>query len=398
MFFENVRSALSALLENRLRSLLTLLGVVIGVFAVTATVSLGEIATAGITSEIQAFGAQSIFIQRDFDAPDAERFTDADIEALSRLPIEILIQQSARVTAVIGDLREPLTFNGTVSDAPEVDRSIELATGRFFSEDDAQRAAPVVVLSADAARELFEDDPDPVGREILVEARGARSTYTVIGVKEPIGGALGTFANDVSGDVPLASLYRDVPGVPRGEYDFLVVSIDLDRDASVVEQQVRSILDRRRPPDSYQIQTIEGALSLFDTVTLILQALLGGIGAISLLVGGIGILNIMLVSVTERTREIGLRKALGATPRTILQQFLIEAVVLTVIGGVIGVAASLAALWGIVQAVPFLEVFVVNPWVVGMAFLVSVATGVVFGVWPARRAAALSPIEALRYE
>jgi putative ABC transport system permease protein len=177
-----------------------------------------------------------------------------------------------------------------------------------------------------------------------------------------------------------------------------VISIDLDRDASVVEQQVRSILDRRRPPDSYQIQTIEGALSLFDTVTVILQALLGGIGAISLLVGGIGILNIMLVSVTERTREIGLRKALGATPRTILQQFLIEAVVLTVIGGAVGVATSLAALWAIVQAVPFLEVFVVNPWVVAMAFLVSVATGVIFGVWPARRAAALSPIEALRYE
>jgi putative ABC transport system permease protein len=398
VFLENVRSALSALLENRLRSLLTLLGVVIGVFAVTATVSLGEIATAGITSEIQAFGAQSMFVQRDFESPDAERFRDADVEALSRLPIRILVQQNARVSAVVDDQRTSLSLNGTIADAPVVDRSIELETGRYFSQDDADRGASVIVLSADAADELFEDDPDPVGREILIEARGARSTYTVIGVKEPIGGALGTFANDVSGDVPLPSIYRDVPGLPEGEYDFLVISIDLDREASVVEQQVRSILDRRRPPDSYQIQTIEGALSLFDTVTVILQALLGGIGAISLLVGGIGILNIMLVSVTERTREIGLRKALGATPRTILQQFLIEAVVLTVIGGAVGVATSLAALWAIVQAVPFLEVFVVNPWVVAMAFLVSVATGVIFGVWPARRAAALSPIEALRYE
>ena len=398
MFFENVRSALAALLENRLRSILTLLGVVIGVFAVTATVSLGEIATAGITSEIQAFGSQSLFVQRDFDDPDSDRFTDDDVEALDRLPIGVLVQQSARATAVVGDVRTTLTVNGTVADAPEIDRSIELASGRFFSEDDALRAASVIVLSADAAVELFEDDPDPVGEEILIEARGARATYTVIGVKEPIGGALGTFANDVSGDVPMASLYRDVPGVPRGEYDFLVVSIDLDRDAGVVEQQVRSVLDRRRPPDSYQIQTIEGALSLFDTVTLILQGLLGGIGAISLLVGGIGILNIMLVSVTERTREIGLRKALGATPRTILQQFLIEAVVLTVIGGTIGVLASIGMLWLIVRLVPFLDVFVVNPWVVGMAFLVSVATGVIFGVWPARRAAALSPIEALRYE
>ena len=398
MFLENLRTALAALLENRLRSVLTLLGVVIGVFAVTATVSLGEIATAGITSEIQAFGSQSLFVQRVFDDPDSAPFSDADVEALSRLPIKILRQQSARVAAVVGDVRENITLNGTVADAPEIDRSIELARGRYFDDDDAARAASVIVLSADAARELFEDVPDPVGREILIETRGARSTYTVIGVKEPIGGTLGAFANDVSGDVPLEAFYRDVPNVTRGEYDFFPIMIDLDRDASVIERQVRSILDRRRPPDSYIVQSIEGALSLFDTVTVILQSLLGGIGAISLLVGGIGILNIMLVSVTERTREIGLRKALGATPRTILQQFLIEAVVLTVIGGTIGVAASLGTLWLVVKLVPVLDVFIINPWVVAMAFLVSVATGVIFGVWPARRAAALSPIEALRYE
>ncbi|MDZ7801941.1 MAG: ABC transporter permease [Trueperaceae bacterium] len=398
MFLENLKTALSALLENRLRSMLTLLGVVIGVFAVTATVSLGEIATAGITSQIREFGAQSLFVQRDFEAADPRRFTEDDIEALSRLPVDILRQQGVNVTAVAEDARASLRLNGTTPNAPEIDRSIELARGRYFSDVDAARGAPVVVLSSDAARELFEDEPDPVGREILIEARGNRSTYTVIGVKAPIGGALGTFANDVSGDVPLEALYRDVPGVTRGEYDFLPITIALDRDAGAIERQVRSILDRRRPPDSYQIQTVEGALSLFDTITLILQALLGGIGAISLLVGGIGILNIMLVSVTERTREIGLRKALGAAPRVILQQFLIEAIVLTVIGGTIGVALSLGVLWAIVQLVPFLDVFVINPWVVGMAFLVSVATGVVFGVWPARRAAALSPIEALRYE
>jgi len=398
VLWENIRTAFSALLENRLRSLLTLLGVVIGVFAVTSTVSLGEIATAGITNEIQAFGAQTLFVQVLFDEPGAERFTDEDIDALSRLPISILKQQSTGVTAVYGDERVSMGFTGTVWDAPEIDRSIEIAQGRYFSEDDAARAAAVVVLSADAAEELFAEGEDPIGADLLIERGATRAVYTVIGVKAPVGGALGAFANDVSGDVPLEALYRDIPGVRKGEYDFLPISIDLDRDASVVEQQVRSILDRRRPTETYAIQTIEGALSLFNTITVILQALLGGIGAISLLVGGIGILNIMLVSVTERTREIGLRKALGATPRTILQQFLIEAVFLTVLGGAVGVALSIAALWGIVQVVPFLEVFVVNPFVVAMAFLVSVATGIIFGVWPARRAAALSPIEALRYE
>lgn len=398
MLIENVKTALEALVDNRLRTLLTLLGVVIGVFAVTTTVSLGQIATAGITSEIQAFGAQSLFVTRVTSHPEGLPFTDADIEALGRLPIEILRQRSTRVWAVAGEERVRLNVVGTTANAPLIDRSIELDRGRFFDERDEQAAAQVIVLSADAAEEFFGSG-QALGRELMLETSGGnRSFYTVIGVKKRVGGALGAFANDVSGDVPLESLYRDVPGVPRNRYDFLPITIALDRDAGEIEQQVRAILDRRRHPDSYQIQSIEGALSLFNTITVILQALLGGIGAISLVVGGIGILNIMLVSVTERTREIGLRKALGAQPRTILQQFLIEAVVLTVIGGVLGVLLSIAVLWTVVALVPFLDVFVIDPWIIALALFVSVATGVAFGVWPARRAAALSPIEALRYE
>jgi putative ABC transport system permease protein len=399
MLIENLKTALEALFGNRLRSLLTLSGVVIGVFAVTTTISLGQIATAGITGELQAFGAQSLFVTRVTSHPDGRPFTDDDIAALSRLPIEILRQRTTRVWAVAGDERVRLAVNGTTANAPQIDRTIEIARGRFFSDADALNGAPVVVLSADAAAALFDGVPDPVGREIMLETPGGnRSYYTVIGVKKRVSGALGTFANDASGDVPLESLYRDFAGVPRGRYDFLPITIALDRDAGAIERQVRAVLDRRRHPDSYQIQSIEGALSLFNRITVILQALLGGIGGISLLVGGIGILNIMLVSVTERTREIGLRKALGAQPRTILQQFLIEAVVLTVIGGTVGVILSIALLWLIVQVVPFLNVFVLNPWVIVLALGVSVATGVIFGVWPARRAAALSPIEALRYE
>ncbi|MFU8889232.1 MAG: ABC transporter permease [Trueperaceae bacterium] len=398
MLIENVKTALEALVDNRLRTLLTLLGVVIGVFAVTTTVSLGQIATAGITGEIQAFGAQSLFVIRNGDHPEGVPFVDADIEALSRLPIEILRQRSTRVWATAGDERVHLNVVGTTANAPRIDRSIELDRGRFFDERDEQAASQVIVLSADAADEFFGSGP-ALGRELMLETSGGnRSFYTVIGVKKRVGGALGAFANDVSGDVPLESLYRDVPGVPRDRYDFLPITIALDRDAEAIERQVRAILDRRRHPDSYQVQSIEGALSLFNTITVILQALLGGIGAISLVVGGIGILNIMLVSVTERTREIGLRKALGAQPRTILQQFLIEAVVLTVIGGVLGVLLSIAVLWTVVALVPFLDVFVLDPWIIALALFVSVATGVAFGVWPARRAAALSPIEALRYE
>lgn len=400
MFLENIRTALEALFGNRLRSLLTLLGVVIGVFAVTTTVSMGEIATAGITGELQSFGAQQLFVIMDFDNPQAEPFTDDDVEALSRLPISILQQQSvggvARSDATDKDI--DLSVDGTSANTPEIDRTLKLARGRYFSEAEYFRAAPVIVLSADAAEDLFPNDENPIGEEITINVRGSRLLYTVIGVKERIGGALGTFANNRHGDIPLEAIYINYPFIERGEYEFFPISIDLDRNASDIETQVRAILDRRRDPDTYEIQKIEGLLNTFNTITRILQAVLGGIGAISLLVGGIGILNIMLVSVTERTREIGLRKALGAKKNTILQQFLIEAIVLTVIGGLVGVALSVASLYLIVAAVPFLNEVIINPLVIAMAFGVSVATGIIFGLLPANRAANLSPIEALRYE
>ncbi len=400
MLLQNIRTAFDALFNNRLRSFLTLLGVVIGVFAVTTTISMGAIATAGITDELQSFGSQSLFVVINQDDPLAPPLTDDDIDALSRLPIDILKQQSTQGVVRVDDKDIFLNLNGTTANAIEVDRSLELARGRYFSADEYRRASPVIVLSADAAEKLFPDNPDPIGQEISVSFNNgeSRQFYTVIGVKERISGALGSFANDTSGDIPLETFYVNFPFVERGEYVFFPITVALDRNLDDIRTQVKSILDRRREPDSYNIQTIEGALTLFNTITTILQVVLGGIGAISLVVGGIGILNIMLVSVTERTREIGLRKALGAKKATILQQFLIEAIVLTFIGGLIGVVLAVASLYLIVAVVPFVDRVIINPWVIVLAFGVSVATGVIFGVWPASRAANLSPIEALRYE
>ncbi len=397
MLAENLRSALEALAGNRLRSVLTLLGVMIGVFAVTTTISLGAIATAGITSQLQDFGNQALFITPNEDNPRSTPFTDADIDALARLPVSILRQRNVRGVARAGSEEVPLTVNGLTANAPEVDRSIELARGRYFSDEEDRRAAPVMVLSADAKEALFPDVANPVGRQVVVTVGSSRTFYTVIGVKAPLTGAF-SFAASASADVPLQTLYLNYPSVTRGEYPFLPVTVGLERDLGDIEAQVDAILTRRRGADTFRIQTIEGALSLFDTITTILQAVLGGIGAISLVVGGIGILNIMLVSVTERTREIGLRKALGAKRGTILQQFLIEAVVLTLAGGVVGLLASIGMLYLVVALVPFLDRVVLSPFTVLLGLFVSVATGVLFGVWPASRAARLSPIEALRYE
>ena len=276
MLLQNIRTAFDALFNNRLRSFLTLLGVVIGVFAVTTTISMGAIATAGITDELQSFGSQSLFIVINQDDPLAPPLTDEDIDALSRLPIDILQQQSTQGVVRVDEKDVFLSINGTTANAIEVDRSLELARGRYFTQEEYLRGAPVIVLSADAAENLFPDDPNPIGKEINVSFNGgdSRQFYTVIGIKERISGALGSFANDTSGDIPLETFYINFPFVARGEYVFFPITIDLDKNLDDVRAQVKSILDRRRDPESYDIQTIEGALTLFNTITTILQVVL----------------------------------------------------------------------------------------------------------------------------
>ncbi len=395
MFLENISTALSALFGNRLRSVLTLLGVVIGVFAVTTTISMGAIATAGITGELEDFGSQRIILFPAQDNPQAESFSEDDLDALSRLPIGIQKIQQSFGSVRYKDKEASFTLSGESAESLVLDNT-KLISGRLFSQEDDTRASPVMILSEDAATELF-DEEEAVGKEVVVTIFGSRNVYTVIGVQQREEG-LFSFGDNLTGRIPLNAFYVNVPSSTRNEYEFIPMTVDLDRNVDDIVVQIKAILDRRRGADTYEINTIAGILDTFTVVTRILQSVLGGIGAISLLVGGIGILNIMLVSVTERTREIGLRKALGAKKGTILQQFLIEAVVLTFIGGIIGVVLAIASLYGIVAIVPFIDQVIINPLVILMAFGVSVATGIIFGVWPASRAANLSPIEALRYE
>lgn len=399
---ENFRMAFESLWGNKLRSFLALLGIVIGVFAVTAMISLGQMASAGITQDLEAIAGRSIFVQPNFN--EGQDFSSApireeDILALQTLPATVIPQlfSSLQYEARPGT-RRAIQLQGTPGDLPRLDPTNKLARGRYFSQAEARGGLAVAVLSDRAARDLFPGR-EAVGQVArLYYPTGARLELTVVGVLQPPGGLFGGLGATATVYVPNELIWKTSPTARKGQYDFVILSLKKGADAKQVTRQVQRIFESRYGKGKYQITSTESFQDTLRSITRILQALLGAIAGLSLLVGGIGIMNIMLVSVTERTREIGLRKALGATSSQIRQQFLIEAVVLTLVGGILGVVLAAGLLLLITATVPFFKVFILNPATVFLALAASALVGLFFGVWPAARAAALDPIEALRYE
>jgi putative ABC transport system permease protein len=397
---ENVRMAFEALWGNRLRSFLALLGIIIGVFAVTSMVSLGEMANASISRDLESVAGRSLFVQPDFNntgVSSYKRITDADIQALSGLPVSVIPQVSSNAEYEVkpGERRN-IGLNGSPGDLPRLDPTSKIARGRFFSEAEANASLSVAVLNNKAAQDIFKSR-NPVGQNLRLYIAGDRVDVTVVGVLEPPPGLFGGFGGGTI-YVPNRFAWQVMPYLTRNEYDFAQLMLKPGASSQRVQEQVQGLLESRYGVGKFQVQSAESFQSLLQNITLALQALLASTAALSLLVGGIGIMNIMLVSVTERTREIGLRKALGATSAQVRQQFLIEAVVLTLTGGVMGVLLAIVVLQLAVLAVPFFKVFILNPGTVFLALGVSVLIGLFFGVWPAARAAKLDPIEALRYE
>jgi putative ABC transport system permease protein len=397
---ENVRMAFEALWGNRLRSFLALLGIIIGVFAVTSMVSLGEMANASISRDLESVAGRSLFVQPDFNntgVSSYKRITDADIQALSSLPVSVIPQVSSNAEYEVkpGERRN-IGLNGSPGDLPRLDPTSKIARGRFFSDAEANASLSVAVLNHKAAQDIFKSR-NPVGQNLRLYIAGDRVDVTVVGVLEPPPGLFGGFGGGTI-YVPNRFAWQVMPYLTRNEYDFAQLMLKPGASSQRVQDQVQRLLESRYGVGKFQVQSAESFQSLLQNITLALQALLASTAALSLLVGGIGIMNIMLVSVTERTREIGLRKALGATSAQVRQQFLIEAVVLTLTGGVMGVLLAIVVLQLAVLAVPFFKVFILNPGTVFLALGVSVLIGLFFGVWPAARAAKLDPIEALRYE
>jgi len=396
------RLAVAALMRAKLRSLLTTLGVVIGVAAVIIMQSMGAGATALVTGELSGMGSNMLML-----VPGATQgmggaslgaplFTRDDLDAIRReCPAvryaTIMNVRSSRVVA--GDENRSTNLYG-VSPVWFDIRQWHPVMGRALTEDDERQGAKVCVLGETNRLELF-GAIDPVGAEIRVH----ETTCRVVGVLEPKGAS--TFGQDQDDLVlmPASTYARRVMGDDRiGVIMLSAVSEDRIDEA---KGQVESLLRQRRrilpgEDDDFTVRDMRELISLMGTVTGVLTSLLAGVAAISLLVGGIGIMNIMLVSVTERTREIGIRLAVGARTRDILAQFLVEAVVLSLLGGVIGLVLGAS---GSFAASRVLDIpFTMPPQAAALAVAVSVVVGVIFGVFPARKAARLRPIEALRFE
>ncbi len=410
------KMALGSLRAHRMRSLLTTLGVVIGVATVVAMASIIQGFNRTVETSIASFGSHVIYVRKLAPGlftggfPDSLRhraaFTEDDAEAIRRACPDV------KYVSILGFVESVSLRHGGRSTRgvqvlgvdpwiQEVNR-YEAWMGRFFTGEEVRRSAQVVVLGRDI-REALEVRGDPIGQTVHID----RIPFRIVGELEPKGKSL-FFNPDEVVNIPYTTMTKFFPPgedapffVPkRGEYYLNAVAVSPERTAAAVDQ-IADVLRRRRgigarESDDFAVFTEEALSDLYNQLTGATYAVMTLISSIALLVGGIGVMNIMLVAVTERTREIGLRKALGAPRATILIQFLFEAATLTGIGGLLGIALG-AGVGQMVRMVSGLPAF--TPlWAVVIAFVFSVAVGLFFGMFPAVKAARLDPVEALRWE
>jgi putative ABC transport system permease protein len=407
---ENLTLAFDTLRTHKTRSLLAVLGVVIGVGVIIVVASLITGFKSTISAEIAGFGANTAWVDR-YDQgprlsnlPENERMRPpltldqglgliSECPAIKEVAISLYQWQDDHIATYKRNQVDALDMSGTTPSYMEVYGNANLQAGRFFTEAENDERAKVVVFGQDAAKALFASPGDAVGKTVSLDG----SDFRVIGVFETPKGGFGFDSEDKRAIVPYNTLHEMYPQALDNGYRFIAYSGRLDE----AVDEARGVLRRERKvpynaPDSFsittQVQQEEQFNQIIGGVALVLIVL----SSIGLLIGGVGVMNIMLVSVTERTREIGVRKAIGARSRDITWQFLFEAMTLTGAGGIFGVALFS----GLAMLIPHITSMKVSvpAWAIIVGIAVSVGIGLVFGVWPAVKAAKLDPIEALRYE
>ena len=401
MLFEAIKLAFQAIRRNTLRSFLTVLGIVIGVAAVIAMVTIGNGTTAKVTADVSRLGSNLLFVRPGQFGPgrastDAKAFNVRDLEAFRAQltgvrAIAPVAQKS--FTVIYGGENRVTVVSGTDLDY-FITQDWMLTAGRQFLDGEIRGGRAVCILGQTVRDKLF-GQTEAVGQNIRVK----NVSCEVIGLLEPKGqSSMGTDQDDVV-LLPLRAFHRRLAG--NTDIGTIAISARDGVDTAKVQADVERLLRERRnigrgQEDDFSVRDMRQLAQTVAGTTAMLTGLLGAVAAVSLLVGGIGIMNIMLVSVTERTREIGIRLAIGALESQVLLQFLVEAVVLSLFGGLLGILLGLGLAW---LATSGLQVpFMVDPMIVLVAFGFSALVGVVFGYFPARRAARLDPIEALRHE
>jgi putative ABC transport system permease protein len=403
-FFNLFKIAYKALLRNKTRALLTMLGIIIGIASVIAMVSLGETSSKEINSQISATGSGLIMVTRanqsqggvNIGADNVQSLTDRDAEALLRgVPYISVVSPvvSAGGQLVYGPNNWPGNLQGGNEHLIAI-RNFEIERGSNFTEHDVHAAAKVCIIGKTVIDNLFPNEEDPVGKTI----RFGKIPFRIIGTLVGKGNQLGQDQDDTV-IVPYTTIQKRILAI---NYVHMIMASAVSDDV-VIEgaQEIEDVLRERHrikadQDADFEVRTQQELLDMLSNVTGMLSMLLAAIASISLIVGGIGIMNIMYVTVTERTKEIGLRMSIGARNRDIKLQFLTESTILSLIGGVVGIVFGMSLYYCVTAVLGW--IFVVSYQAVFIAFTVCAATGIFFGWYPARKAASLDPIIALRYE
>ncbi|WP_028971804.1 ABC transporter permease [Sporomusa ovata] len=404
MFWESVKIALDALVSNKLRSILTMLGIIIGVGAVIAMVSIGMGVRDKVSNSIASLGSNLIIVIPGAASSSGVRqaagtnitLTLKDAEAMAREVYgigEVAPSVSKQYQMVAGNMNWTTNVQGTTPEYLEV-RNLSVQAGSFITDEDVETRNRVAVIGTTVASNLFTNI-NPIGQSIRIN----NAPFTIIGVLESKGQSAGGQDQDDTVIIPLTTAQERMMGITYVQ----TISVQAANSEVVdqVQEGITSLLRARHDitadkTDDFTVRNLASVMATAQETTGTITLLLGSIAAISLLVGGIGIMNIMMVSVTERTREIGIRKALGARYSNILMQFLIEAIVIGVIGGAIGIVTGIGISYAISSVAGWNTVITATPILVAFGF--SVGIGLFFGLYPARKAALLNPIDALRYE